>query len=68
MNSLIIDDNPKHIEVCHADDSQLDAQVPAEVPPGPRQRYPQAALLHLQDVRLQGNRVYCRHRIPERKG
>ena len=37
-----------------ADDPELDAQVPAAVPPGQGQRHPPAALLHLQDLRLQG--------------
>ena len=37
-----------------ADDPELDAQVPAEVPPGEGQRHPSAPLLHLQDLRLQG--------------
>ena len=50
------------------DDPELDAQVPAEVPPGARQRHPPAALLHLPHLRLQGVRLYCGHRLPEREG
>ena len=37
-----------------ADDPELDAQVPAPVPPGEGQRHPPAPLLHLQDLCLQG--------------
>ena len=40
-------------------DSELDAQVPAAVPPGQGQRHPPAALLHLQDLRLQGSNQPC---------
>lgn len=64
----LFDQVPKLSKVCYADDPELDAQVPAAVPPGARQRHPQAALLHLQDVRLQGDRVHRRHGIPEREG
>ena len=42
----------------HADHSELNAQVPASVPPGESQRHPPAALLHLQDVRLQRDPVH----------
>ena len=42
-----------------ADDPELDAQVPAAVPPGQGQRHPPAALLHLQDLRLQGSNQPC---------
>ena len=45
-----------------ADDPELDAQVPAEVPPGESQRHPSAPLLHIQDLRLQGNPT---HLYPE---
>ena len=45
-----------------ADDPELDAQVPAEVPPGQGQRHPSAPLLHIQDLRLQGNPT---HLYPE---
>ena len=38
-----------------ADNPELDAQVPAEVPPGEGQRHPSTSLLHLQDLRLQGD-------------
>ena len=37
-----------------SDDPELDAQVPAPVPPGEGERHPSASLLHLQDIRLQG--------------
>ena len=37
-----------------ADDPELYAQVPAEVPPGEGDRYHAAPLLHIQDLRLQG--------------
>lgn len=52
MNDKITDQVPKLFEVCHADDPELDAQVPAAVPPRARQRHPQAALLHLPHLRL----------------
>lgn len=54
--------------MCHADDPELNAQVSATVPLGARQRHPQAALFHLQDLRLQGDGVHSSHSIPERKG
>ena len=38
-----------------ADDPELNAQVPAKVPPGEGQRHPSAPLLHIQDLRLQGD-------------
>ena len=38
-----------------ADHPELDAQVPATVPPGEGERHPSASLLHLQDLRLQGD-------------
>lgn len=43
-----------------ADHPELHAQVSAQVPLGPRQRHPPAALLHLQDVRLQRVPVHWR--------
>lgn len=51
-----------------ADDTELHAQVPAEVSPSPCQRHPQASLLHVSHLRLQGDGVHRRHRLPERKG
>lgn len=51
-NKEYLDQVPKLSKVCYADDPELDAQVPAEVSPGACQRYPEAALLHLQDLRL----------------
>ena len=48
-----------------ADYLELDAQVPAEISPRQSQRYCQAALLHLQDLRLQGDSVHRRHRLSE---
>lgn len=56
---------PKLFKVCHADDPELDAQVPAAVPPGAGERHPQAALLHLPHVRVQGDGVHRGHRLPE---
>ena len=50
------------------DDPELDAQVPASVPPGPGQRHPPAPLLHLQDLRLQRVCLHWRHGLPEREG
>lgn len=52
-------------EVCHADDPELHAQVPAAVPPGEGQRYPQAAVLYLSDVCLQGDGIHRGHRVSE---
>ena len=40
------------------DHSELNAQVPASVPPGESQRHPPAALLHLQILYLQGVSVH----------
>ena len=54
-------------EICSSDHPQLDAQVPAAVPPGAGQRHHEAALLDLQDLRLQGDRVHRSHRLPERE-
>lgn len=51
-----------------SDHLELYAQVPAAIPPGEGQRHHEVALLHLQDLRLQGNRVHRRHRLPEREG
>lgn len=51
-----------------ADDTQLDAQVPAEVPSRKGERHTQAALFDVSDVCLQGDGVYRSHRISERKG
>ena len=51
-----------------ADHPELDAQVPAEVPLGQGKRHPAAALLHVQDVRLQGDRLHRRDRLPKREG
>jgi hypothetical protein len=48
-----------------ADHSEFDAQVPAPLSPGQGQRHPAAALLHLQDVRLQGDLLRGRHGIPK---
>ena len=50
-----------------ADDPELDAQVPAPVPPGASQRHHAAALLHLPHLRLQGVPVHRGHRLPERE-
>lgn len=52
-------------EVYYADDTELNAQVPAAVPPGAGERYPEAAVFHLQDVRLQGDRVHRGHSLSE---
>lgn len=65
VNEKHFDQVPKLSEVCYADDPQLDAQVPAPVPPGAGQRHPEVALLHLQDLRLQGDGVHCGHRLSE---
>ena len=55
VHSLFIDDKV----FLFADHSELNAQVPASVPPGESQRHPPAALLHLQDLRIQGVPVHC---------
>ena len=49
------------------DDPELDAQVPAPVPPCAGQRHSPAALLHLQNLRLQRMSVHRRDRLPERE-
>ena len=54
VRSLFIDDEI----FLFPDHSELNAQVPASVPPGESQRHPPAALLHLQDLRLQGVSVH----------
>ena len=51
-----------------ADHPELDAQVPAEISPRQSQRHRQAALLHVQDVRLQGDPVHRRDGLSEREG
>lgn len=51
-----------------ADDPELDAQVPAQVSPREGERHPEAALLDVQNVRLQRDGVHSGHRLPERKG
>ena len=56
-----------HEKIC-LDDPELDAQVPAPVPPGAGQRHPPAALLHLQNLRLQGVQLHRGDRLPEREG
>ena len=50
------------------DDPELDAQVPAPVPPGAGQRHHAAALLHLQNLCFQGVRLHCGHRLSKREG
>ena len=54
VHSLFIDDKISFF----ADHSELNAQVPASVPPGESQRHPPAALLHLQILYLQGVSVH----------
>lgn len=51
-----------------ADDSQLNAQVPATIPHCQGQRHPQVAMESIQDICLQRDRVHRRHSLPERKG
>lgn len=51
-----------------ADDPEFNAQVPAKISPSESQRYPEIALLDIQDLRFQGNRVHSGYRLPERKG
>ena len=60
MMMIVRSDFDKTIHI--ADDPELYAQVPAEVPPGEGQRHPSAPLLHIQDLRLQGNPT---HLYPE---
>ena len=50
-----------------SDDPELNAQIPAALPLGARQRHPAAALLHLPHVRVQGVQLYRCHRLPERE-
>ena len=49
------------------DHLELDAQVPAAVPLGAGQWHTAAALLNVQDVRLQGDRVHRCDGLPERE-
>ena len=53
--NLFIDDKKYFFSPDH---SELNAQVPASVPPGESQRHPPAALLHLQILYLQGVSVH----------
>ena len=60
----------EHLFIPHlpfADNTQLNAQVPAAVSPGAGERHRPAAVRHLQDVRVQGDAVHRRHRLPERE-
>lgn len=61
-------DSEPHSARFFPDDTQLDAQVPAQVSPSQGERHPQAALLDVSDVRLQGDRVHRSHRLSEREG
>lgn len=45
------------------DNIEFDAQVPAAVPFGAGQRYPQATIFNVQDVCVQGDRIYCGDRL-----
>ena len=51
-----------------SDDIELDAQVPAEVSPGAGQRHLEASLLHVQELRFQGDGIYRGDRLSEREG
>ena len=51
-----------------ADDIEFNAQVPAAISSGARQRHPQAALQHVSHLCLQGDRVHRRHGLSKWKG
>ena len=46
-----------------ADDIEFDAQVPAEIPSGARQRHLEAAVQHVSHLRIQGDRVHRGDRL-----
>lgn len=50
------------------DHPELHAQVPAQVPHSAGQRHPEAALQHLQDLRVPGDRVCGCDSVSERQG
>ena len=50
-----------------SDDSELNAQIPAAIPPGSSERHFEAPLRELQDLRVPRDRVHRRDSIPERK-
>lgn len=51
-----------------ADNSQLDAQIPAQVSHSEGKWHPETALQHLQDLRLLRDRVHRSHSLPKRQG
>jgi len=53
--------------VC-SDDTQLDAEVPASFPCGPRLRHHQSAVQYISNVHLPRNGIHRRHCLSERKG
>lgn len=50
------------------DDIELDAQVSAKVSPGAGQRHLEASLLHVQELRFQGDGIHRGDRLSEREG
>jgi hypothetical protein len=50
------------------DDSQLDAQVPTATAHRPGLRSVASIVFVVQNIRLSGDAVHCRHSLPERKG
>lgn len=50
------------------DDTELDAQVSAEVSPRARQRHPKASVFDVQELRFQGDGVHRRDGLSKREG
>lgn len=50
------------------DNTEFDAQVPAEVPFGAGQWHPKTTIFNVQDVCVQGDRIYCGDRLSKWKG
>lgn len=48
-----------------SDDTELHAQIPTKISPGQGERHPEATVLNLQDIRLQGDGVHSRNRLPK---
>lgn len=51
-----------------ADDTELDAQVSAEVSPRASQRHPEASLFDVQELRFQRDGIHRRDGLSKREG
>lgn len=51
-----------------SDNPKLDAQIPTKISSSTSQRHPKTALLNIQNLRFQRNRIHSCHRLPKRKG